>query len=99
LLAKATDVAKADAECAARVAFLKQGLDHAKLCVRMSSLLTLAKPASVSNAATKAALDELLTFRRAAERSGIGNFNHLAWVEDLSWKLSDETRKAPDLYP
>jgi hypothetical protein len=99
LLAKATDAAKADAECAARVAFLKRGLDHAKLCVRVSSLLTLANPAAASNAATKAALDELLTFRRAAERSGIGNFNHLAWVEDLSWKLSDETRKAPELYP
>ena len=34
-----------------------------------------------------------------SERSGIGNFNHNAWVEDLSWKLSDETRQAPDLYP
>ena len=46
-----------------------------------------------------AALAELLAFRRANERRWIGNFNHNAWVEDLSWKLSSETKQAPDLYP
>ena len=44
-------------------------------------------------------LVELLTFRRAHERQWIDNFNHNAWVEDLSWKLSNETKQAPDLYP
>ena len=87
-----------DKDAAARVAFLKQGLAHAKLCARISGQLTLANPVA-SRAETKALLDELITFRRGAERSGIGNFNHTAWVEDLSWKLSDETRKTPDLYP
>ena len=23
----------------------------------------------------------------------------LAWLEDLSWKLGEETRRTPDLYP
>ena len=98
MLDDAATAAGTDKEAAARVAFLKQGLAHAKLCARISGQLTLANPVA-SKEATKALLDELITFRRAAERSGIGNFNHDAWVEDLSWKLSDETRKTPDLYP
>ncbi len=98
LLAEAMHAATDDQESAARVDFLRQGLAHAKLCARVAGQLTLANPA-ISKDATKAVLDELIAFRRANERTGISNFNHLAWVEDLSWKLSDETRKAPDLYP
>jgi hypothetical protein len=41
----------------------------------------------------------LLRFRRANERQWIGNFNHNAWVEEQSWKLSNETKQTPDLYP
>ncbi|MGB8169117.1 MAG: DUF4838 domain-containing protein [Chthoniobacteraceae bacterium] len=98
LLATAAVAAADDHEAAARVDFLKNGLSHARLCARVAAQLTLANPAA-SSADGKAALDELIAFRRAHEFSGLGNFNHLAWVEDLSWKLSDETRKAPDLYP
>jgi hypothetical protein len=98
MLAEATRVSSSDKEAAARVQFLKQGLDHAKLCVKVAGKLSLANPVA-SKEETEAALKELITFRRAVERFGIGNFNHLAWIEDLSWKLSDETRKAPDLYP
>lgn len=98
LLSDAARISAIDKEAAARVAFLQQGLAHAKLCAQTASKLSLANPVA-SKAETEAALLELTKFRRAAERSGIGNFNHLAWVEDLSWKLSDETKKTPDLYP
>ena len=98
ILADAARSASADKEAESRVMFLKLGLDHAKLCSKITGKLSLAGPAP-SKEDTEAALKELLTFRRAAERSGIGNFNHLAWVEDLAWKLSDETKQAPDLYP
>jgi hypothetical protein len=64
----------------------------------VSGLLTLADPASTPERGAEA-LKELLRFRRAHEREWIGNFNHNAWVEELSWKLSNETKKAPELYP
>ncbi len=99
LLAEATKVTAADPEAAARVEFLRTGLRHAKLCARAASQISLALPAVSSETDAKAALDELIRFRRANEQSGIGNFNHSAWVEDLSWKLGDETRKAPEIYP
>lgn len=98
LLQKAAAAAGGDAEVKARVQFLRTGLEHAKLCARAAGLLSLADPAATPERG-KQALKELLAFRRAHERDGIGNFNHLAWVEDLSWKLSTETKQAPDLYP
>jgi hypothetical protein len=97
-LAEAARVTATDQEAAARVDFLQQGLTHAKLCARVAGKLTLANP-TASKEEADAALRELLAFRRATERLGIGNFNHLAWVEDLSWKLSEESRQTPDLYP
>jgi hypothetical protein len=98
ILADAAIAAKSDKEAAGRVDFLKQGLAHAKLCVRVSSKLSLANPTATKDE-TEALLRELLTFRRASEALGIDNFNHLAWVEDLSWKLTDEVKQTPDLYP
>jgi hypothetical protein len=98
ILADAARAADNEAEAAQRVKFLKQGIAHAKLCARVAGRLTLANP-TADQAEAKQLLDELIAFRRANERTGIGNFNHLAWVEDLSWKLSEEVRKAPELYP
>lgn len=98
ILAEAAKAARADPQAAARVQFLQLGLEHARLCSRVSAKLTLIDSAASKEEATQA-LGELLTFRRNHERSGISNFNHLAWLEDLSWKLSEETRQTPDLYP
>ena len=98
ILAKAAVAAADDREAAARVAFLQKGLTHAKLSSRVAGLLTLADPQSTPERGKKA-LEELLVFRRAHEREWIGNFNHNAWVEDLSWKLSNETKQEPELYP
>lgn len=98
MLEQALREAKGDEEAAARVKFLQLGLQHAELCARVSAQLSLATSTAAKDE-IKRAVDELITFRRANECSGIGNFNHLAWVEDLSWKLSEETRQTPDLYP
>lgn len=97
-LAKAAAAAAGDPEAAARVDFLRKGLRHAELCSRVAGLLTLGDPASTPERGAQA-LRELLVFRRANERTWIGNFNFEAWEESLSWKLSKETRQAPDLYP
>jgi len=98
MLDQATKLVRNDSEAKARVQFLQLGLQHAQLCARVSDRLTLADSIATEDE-IKQVLAELLAFRRANERSGISNFNHLAWVEDLSWKLSEETRQAPDLYP
>ena len=98
MLADAARAAGDDREAVARVAFLKLGLTHAKLCAHVAGQISLANPAG-SKADAKGALDELIAFRRKTEKSGIGNFNHLAWMEYLSWRLSDEAKKAPELYP
>ena len=98
LLAQAACVVGSDEEAVARVNFLQLGLQHAQLCARVSEKLSLAT-STADQGEIKRAVDELIAFRRANERSGIGNFNHLAWVEDLSWKLSEEARQTPDLYP
>lgn len=96
LLDEAAKSVASDTEALARIQFLKAGLQHAKLCAHAASQVSLAaKPgADAGNA-----IGELIKFRRANEQSGIGNFNHSAWVEDLSWKLGGETRQAPEIYP
>lgn len=86
-----------DPEATARVDFLAQGLKHASLCSQVSAQLSLVNAGAAP--APKSALNDLIAFRRATERAGLGNYNHLAWVEDLSWKLGDEVKKAPELYP
>jgi hypothetical protein len=98
LLAKAATAAANDAEAKARVEFLQKGLTHAKLSARVAGFLSLADPESTPERGKKA-LEELLAFRRANEHWGIANFNHAAWVEELSWKLSNETKQEPELYP
>jgi hypothetical protein len=98
LLAKASKSAAGDRDAAARVEFLRLGLAHAKLSGQAAAQLTLADPQATPERGQKA-LMELLTFRRANERKWLDNLSHNAWVEDLSWKLSNETKQAPDLFP
>jgi hypothetical protein len=96
-LAQASAAVANDPEATRRVKFLSQGLMHAWLCARVSSQLSMANPGP--RPASQSDLNELIVFRRATERDGLGNYDHLAWVEDLSWKLGDEVKKAPELYP
>jgi hypothetical protein len=86
ILQQAAAAAGMDREAAARVEFLRKGLEHAKLCVRVASLVTAAGPAAEPEVARKA-LEELVTFRRKTERDGIANFSALAWSEGAGWNL------------
>jgi hypothetical protein len=97
LLAQASAAVASDPEASARVEFLAQGLKHARLCAQVSAQLSLAN--TTAGVADQSSLKELIAFRRATERAGLGNYNHLAWVEDLSWKLGEDVKKAPELYP
>ncbi|HTO03942.1 MAG TPA: hypothetical protein VL069_09585, partial [Opitutus sp.] len=98
LLAAAERAARGDAEALARVKFLQTGLAHAKLCAAVSAQLTTADPASTPERG-KGLLEELLRFRRTHEREWFANLTHNAWVEEVSWKLSDETKQEPEYYP
>jgi hypothetical protein len=98
LLARAATAAAGDREAAARVAFLQTGLVHARLCGEVSLRLTLADPAATAERG-RDKLAELLAFRRKHEREWIANLNHNSWVEDLSWKLANETRQPAEFYP
>lgn len=98
LLQQAESAVAQDPEALQRVKFLQLGLEHAKLCSRITARLSLANP-QASGEEAKKLVAGLLEFRRRAEGSNICNFNHLAWLEDLSWILGEETRRTPDLYP
>ena len=75
MLAAAARVTPAESSAAARVAFLRKGLAHAKLCVELAALAS-----DRESAAFKAAQQELLDFR-ARTGGYIANFNHCAWIE------------------
>ena len=47
--------------------------------------------------AAKDALDTLIAFRRAHQRSFISNFNHCAWVEEQSWVFPAPAPKVEDV--
>jgi hypothetical protein len=94
LLDQAAAAAATDPEAAARVGFLKAGLQHAKLCSRAAAVLTLAREGGLPPEA-HAVVAELAAFRRAHERDGIANFNHSAWVEDASWRLPTPAKQSP----
>ena len=98
LLARAKTAAERQPEAAARVEFLRLGLQHAELCGRVAKLLTLADPEATPQRGSEA-LRELLAFRRKHERQWLGNFNHNAWVEEASWRLANETKQEAELYP
>ena len=87
LLAQAESLVAAEAEALARVRFLRAGLTHARLCAEVSRWLTLSDPVSDPERG-RAALAELVAFRRVHEREWISNFNHCSWVEDRSWRFA-----------
>ncbi len=85
ILARAKAVAdkSGDAACQARVAFLQEGLNHAKTCVETAHVLNNPRATSAERAA---ALERLITCRRRVESLGIANLDRLAQIETESWK-------------
>ncbi|TPJ50558.1 MULTISPECIES: DUF4838 domain-containing protein [unclassified Mesorhizobium] len=98
LLDRAAASAIQDPEASMRVKFLELGLQHAKLCSRAASKLTLGDPQSAYERG-KPELEALLQFRRSYEHMWISNMNHCAWVESQSWILPGFAIQSPDLDP
>ena len=89
LLEPAVAAVKDDPKSAARVTFLQQGLQHAKQCAASSALFSKSVSTRVDGK-NEDSLRTLIDLRRSLEKTGISNFNHLAWMEDESWMLPDE---------
>jgi hypothetical protein len=84
ILGEAAEAAAGDPTCAARVEFLRKGLEHAKMCARLSALMAAGD--SASREAARGLMDEIVAFRRATEGDFIANYDHCAAVEERSWQ-------------
>ena len=71
-----------DSDAAGRVAFLQEGLNHARLCVSTAKIMNDVKAAPNERAS---ALDELIAYRRKVASLGIANLDRLSIVERQSW--------------
>ncbi len=70
---------------AARVQFLRTGLEHARVCARVARLVAGDDPEASPFTAVRA-LQELAQFRREIEDSNISNLNFCAFIEGRSWE-------------
>ncbi len=66
-----------------RVAFLQEGLNHARTCVETARVMNNPKATAAERAA---ALDRLIAYRRNVESLGLANLDRLAQIETESWK-------------
>jgi hypothetical protein len=98
ILERAQAAAAGDADAAARVQFLRDGLTHARLCADVSRSLSQREPESKA-AGGAAALTALVSFRRAHEREWIANFNYCGWSEDAAWRLPSVLPPGPGANP
>ena len=81
--AKAAAERGPDPECGARIAFLQEGLNHARTCVETARVMNNPRATAAERAA---ALDRLIAYRSGIERLGIANLDRLAQIETESWK-------------
>ncbi len=81
--ARRAAAAKPDSEYARRVAFLQQGLTHARLCVETTTIINNPRAEAT---ARSAALSRLIAYRRKVSFSGIANLDRLSVIELESWK-------------
>ncbi|MEW6356759.1 MAG: DUF4838 domain-containing protein [Planctomycetota bacterium] len=85
-------------EFAARVAFLRNGLEHAKLCAEVARMVNV-QDADVSPVALAKARKKLVAFRRETERDCIANYQFCATVEARSWRELPEFYSGEDVKP
>ncbi|MCC6488984.1 MAG: DUF4838 domain-containing protein [Candidatus Hydrogenedentes bacterium] len=72
-----------DSEYAQRVAFLREGLNHARLCVETAKAMNDPR---ADAAARSAVLHRLIDYRRNVGAQGIANLDRLSVIELESWK-------------
>ncbi len=87
IMAEAVQAAQGDSEAAVKVAFLKTGLDHARLCVEASLAF---KAAGEDVEKQKAAVEKLLAFRRTITdpmiiNQDVGDSSCKAHEVNLNW--------------
>lgn len=81
--AKAEAALDAHPEFSARVAFLQEGLNHARCCVATARVMNDPRATAAGRAA---ALRQLLEYRRTIGSQGIANLDRLAQIEMESWR-------------
>ncbi len=72
-----------------RVAFIRLGWEHARLCAEISRLLAGADP-DASPLEVHQRLEELAEFRREHEGEFVANFQFASLIEKGSWKIPEE---------
>lgn len=86
ILAEAAEAAAGDAVSAARVEYLRKGLQHARMCSRLAAI-NAGEGEVISPVAARRLLSEIIAFRRATEGEFIANYDRCARVEEASWGL------------
>ena len=81
--AKAAAGENPNSEYAQRVAFLDEGLNHARMCVETAKVMNDAHADATKRSA---ALDKLIAYRRKIAPLGIANLDRLSVIELESWK-------------
>jgi hypothetical protein len=101
ILRQAAEAAADDPVSAARVEYLRLGLEHARMCSQLAAanaeaVRSLGQAPSrplnfqgirrLSPVAVRRLREELVAFRRATEGLFLANYDHCASVEESSWK-------------
>jgi hypothetical protein len=84
ILAEAAEAAAGDELSAARVEYLRKGLQHARMCARLSAIHA-GTGETISPVAAGRLMDEIVAFRRATEGEFIVNYDRCADTEEASW--------------
>ena len=84
ILAEASKVAAGDATAAARVAFLRTGLQHARLAADLSASVREGHPVPA-----RRTLNKLMEFRRAHEAECFSNLQFCSFIEGRSWRIPE----------
>jgi len=85
ILRKASEAAADDPVSAARVEYLRLGLEHARMCRRVAAA-NAGADRTLSPVAVRRLREQLVAFRRATEGQFVANYDHCASVEESSWK-------------
>lgn len=70
-------------EYAQRVAFLQEGLNHARICIETAKMMNNPHAGAAQRSA---ALNSLISYRRNVAAQGIANMDRLSVIELESWK-------------
>lgn len=86
LLDRAAQAAVGDELAAARVQFLRNGLEHARLCASLAAI-NAGVADNISPVGARRLMDQIMALRRATEDDCVANFDRCAAVEEASWQI------------